>query len=134
MARILFVDDDAITLQILSKAAELLGHQAILSGSGEQAIELASTLQPDLIMLDMMMPDMDGLDVLSRLREKPHTAGIPVIILSAGVNLDDAVRVRAAGAQGYLMKPISLKKLLDTITRFAPGEKPAPADSSVEPL
>jgi CheY-like chemotaxis protein len=118
MAQILFVDDDAITLEILAKAAEVLGHQSILCNTSEQALIMAAERHPDLIMLDMMMPDMDGLSILSRLREQPGTAGIPIVMLSAGVNLNDDELAQQAGAQGYLTKPVSLKTLLDTISKF----------------
>lgn len=118
MANILFVDDDHITLEILGKAAEVLGHKAVLCVSGEEALKRAAEQTPDLVMLDMMMPDMDGLTVLSRLRAQPDTANIPVIVLSAGMNLNDNELVEAAGAQGYLTKPVSLKVLLETIRKY----------------
>jgi len=118
MARILFVDDDHITLEILGKAAELLGHQPILLGAGRATLATAEEKHPDLIMMDMMMPDMDGLAVLSQLRSSPATSAIPVVILSAGAAVDDSERVRAAGAQAYLNKPVSLSILMDTIKQF----------------
>jgi CheY-like chemotaxis protein len=118
MAHILFVDDDHITLEILGKAAELLGHKPILLDIGKSAVSTAEEEQPDLIMMDMMMPDTDGLTVLSELRSRPNTANIPVVILSAGSSWDDSDRVKAAGAQAYLNKPVSLTMLMDTIQKY----------------
>ena len=118
MARILFVDDEPVTLQILGKAAQLLGHQPILIQSSKKALALTGDQAPDLIMMDMMMPEMDGLDVLRILRSRAETADIPVVILSAGAGLDDRERVKAAGAQDYLTKPVSLNLLMDTIRKY----------------
>ncbi len=122
MARILFIDDDHITLEILGKAAEILGHQPILLSTARPVISVATDQKPDLIMMDMMMPDTDGLAVLGRLRANADTAAIPVVILSAGAAIDDSERVIAAGAQEYLNKPVSLNKLLETIKKYTSPE------------
>lgn len=121
MARIFFVDDDPVTLQILGKAAQVLGHSPILIKTGAEVLERVGTDAPDLIMMDMMMPDMSGLDILARLRAQPAMDCIPVVILSAGAALDDSERARQAGAQAYLPKPISLNVLLETIHKFTGG-------------
>ncbi|MDD5370388.1 MAG: response regulator [Anaerolineaceae bacterium] len=121
MAQIFFVDDDPITLQILGKAAQLLGHQPVLIETGQAVLDQVTRVQPDLIMMDMMMPDMDGLDVLTQLRANPTLAAIPVVILSAGAALDDGDRAKAAGAQEYIAKPVSLSVLLATIKKYAGG-------------
>ena len=118
MATVFFVDDDPVTLQILGKAAQILGHEPVLIVSGSEVLSRALENKPDLIMMDMMMPDMDGLDVLTALRNQPELEDIPIVILSAGAALDDGQRVQAAGAQGYLTKPLSLNTLLQTIKAF----------------
>jgi two-component system sensor histidine kinase RpfC len=118
MARILFIDDDPITLEILGKAAQILGHAPTLANQARPAIQTAADQQPDLIMMDMMMPDMDGLDVLACLRAQPSTSQIPVVILSAGATPDDAQLVMQAGAQEYLTKPVSLAVLVETIKKY----------------
>lgn len=121
MANILFVDDDPITLEILGKAARILGHTPTLVNEARPAIQVAGVLQPDLIMMDMMMPDMDGIDVLTHLKAQPITSTIPVVILSAGATPDDAVQAINAGAQEYLMKPVSLATLIETIRKYTRG-------------
>jgi CheY-like chemotaxis protein len=118
MASILFIDDDPVTLEILGKAARILGHTPTLANEARPAIQTAATLKPDLIMMDMMMPDMDGLDVLAALRAQPLTMNVPVVILSAGASPDDARLARAAGAQEYMNKPVSLAALVDTIKKY----------------
>ena len=119
MARILYVDDDDMTLDIMGKATEVLGHQPILVRSGKEVLEQISNACPDLIMLDMLMPDMDGLTLLESIRNmNSAAANIPVIILSAGTAKDDGVRAEAAGAQAFLYKPVSLVTLANTIQKF----------------
>lgn len=121
MANVLFVDDDPITLGILGKAAQLLGHAPILVNSARPAIQIAAEQKPDLIMMDMMMPDMSGLELLDCIRQQPETMHIPVIILSAGSTPEDAHLALEAGAQEYLTKPVSLAALLDTIKKYTAG-------------
>lgn len=119
MSKILFIDDDPVTLELMGQAAKLLGHQAVLARSGKQALQLVEAEMPGMVFLDLMMPDMDGLAVLKKLKTKESTKEIPVIILSAGASLDDSVVCENAGAQGYLLKPVPLQTLLDHIKRFA---------------
>jgi len=118
MIKILFVDDDPVTLELMGQAARLLGHQALLARSGADSIISVKEHKPGLIFLDLMMPDMDGLQVLGHLRKDDAARDIPVVILSAGASLDDAVVCQAAGAQDYLTKPVSLQTLMDTIKKF----------------
>ncbi len=118
MTRILFVDDDPITRKMLRKIAELAGHEAYTLESGFEALSQVVDIAPDLIVLDMMMPEMDGFSVLTRLQEDGETAHIPVVMLSAGSEMDAAERVLAAGAKAYLIKPISMDMLLEVISEY----------------
>ncbi len=115
LAHILFIDDDSITLRMLEKIATMAGHVPHTAQSGQVGVERASELGPDLIVVDMMMPDMDGLAVISKLKAQPDTAAIPVVVLSAGPEIDAEERITAAGAQAYLPKPISMDALLEVI-------------------
>ena len=121
MACILFVDDDTTTLEMLDKSVQILGHEALLANSGSQALALAVTGSPDLIVIDMMLSDMDGLALLSLLQQDPATAHIAVVILSAGAELDAAKVSQQAGAKDYLAKPIRLQKLKEVIERYTSG-------------
>jgi two-component system, cell cycle response regulator DivK len=119
MAQILFIDDDWIALNIYEKACRLLGHKAILADSGQHALLLAGKTRPALIFLDLVLAEMDGLQVLNQLRQSSDWSEIPVVILTSGVSQQDAEKVRAAGAQAYLSKPLSLDALYETIKTFA---------------
>jgi len=121
MARLLFVDDDPFTLETLARAAEVLGHQAILAGSGEEAIRLASQEAPDLIFTDMRLPDTDGVTLIGLLKSQEGVTGIPMFVLSASPAEDAEKRSEAAGARAYISKPIRLQTLLDIIQEYTSG-------------
>ena len=118
MARILFIDDDPMTLETLQRSIELFGHQAILASSGEQAKALVNEQSPDLIMTDMNLPDTDGISLVKELKHDPLIAKIPIIILSASPEMDATEISLAAGAEEFLTKPIRLEKLQSVIDRY----------------
>ncbi len=120
MARILFLDDDPITLHMLSKIVELAGHEPLIAVTGAEALEIAGVQRPDMIILDMNMPDMDGITVIESLRAEDQTAHIPALILSAAAEVDFGDKVRAAGGQEYLQKPMNMAKLLEIIEKYLP--------------
>lgn len=123
MARILFVDDDPNMLETLDRSAQLFGHQAMTADRGADALHLALTGAPDLIMTDMMLPDMDGVALLNRLRQNSATASIPVVILSASPEVDLAQMSQLGGADSYLSKPVRLQTLQKVIERYTSGER-----------
>jgi len=115
MARILFVDDDPYTLETLTKAVELFGHQAILASSGEEALRLAASTHADLIFVDLMLPDIDGLQVLDQIKLVAKNEQLPIYVLSAAADRNFSEQALALGAQAYLTKPLRLQTLLDII-------------------
>ena len=117
MARILFVDDDPYTLETLTKAVELFGHQAVLAGSGEEALRLLTGEMPDLIFIDLMLPDIGGLQVLKQLKNSPGGEQVPMYMLSAATERDMGEQTVDVGAVAYLSKPIRLQTLLDIIQK-----------------
>lgn len=123
MARILFVDDDPHMLETLDKSAQLFGHQAIIAKCGEEALKLATAQSPDLIMIDMMLPDMDGMALLDQLRQNDATASIPVVVLSASPEVDLARLSEQAGADSYLSKPVRLQTLQNVIEHYTSGTR-----------
>ena len=125
MALILFIDDDLGTRVLYEKACLILGHQSLAADSGQQGIILAGERQPNLIMLDLSLSDMDGLHVLVKLRQGIHTAHIPVVIISAGRSEQDEQVLKAVGAAAYLNKPVGLNALQHTIDLFATNVWPS---------
>lgn len=118
MARIMFVDDDPLTLETLRKSVSLLGHEALLASSGDIAQNTARTQLPDLILTDMHLPDMGGLELVEKLKGDPTTTHIPVIVLSASAEMDAQELSHTAGAEAFIAKPIRLQALQELIDRF----------------
>ena len=118
MARILCIDVDPMTLETLTNAVQIFGHQALQASTGQQALELAAEQPPDLIFLDLSLVDIDSLALVGMLGSQPATAAIPVLVLSAGPELDRADQAKAAGARAYLSKPIHLQTLIDVIDHY----------------
>jgi PAS domain S-box-containing protein len=110
--KILVVEDDRDLALLLRRQLEMEGYQVVLAGSGEDALWLAREEQPQLITLDIMLPDVDGFSVLERLKDHPATAPIPVVIVSV---LTDAEQGYAMGAVDYVVKPFAEDKLLESI-------------------
>lgn len=110
--QILLVDDNPINLQILYKTLQGSGYRLLIAKSGESALEIAERVRPSLVLLDIMMPGMDGFEVCYRLKQNPHTADVAVIFLSA---LDDSVaKVRgfATGGVDYIAKPFQADEVV----------------------
>src|SRR5580658_8759564 len=112
-ARLLVVDDEATILELLSGSLRLAGFEVVTAASGAEAVRAAASSRPDLILLDVMMPDGDGFEALRRIRS--GGAEVPVIFLTARDEEPDRVTGFAAGADDYVTKPFSLNELLGRI-------------------
>jgi diguanylate cyclase (GGDEF)-like protein len=129
MATVLIADDDAAVRRLLTAVLRPRGHTIIEAGNGEQALELAESRHPELIMSDLLMPAMDGYELVRRLRTAPGTARTPVIFLTAEYNESDAAELaRAAGVTRVLRKPCKPADVLAAVDH-ALGEAP-PTDAS----
>lgn len=110
MAKILVVDDEHLTVEMLSTFLSLIGHQAIGALSGRQTWDKLAYEEPDLVLLDIMLPDDNGLDICRKLRQNAATAHLPIIMISAHFPPMSS-EAATAGATGYLAKPIKLDAL-----------------------
>lgn len=109
---ILIVDDTQDNVHLLTQILTLRGYKVHTASEGKQALEAAATISPDLILLDIMMPGMDGYTVCERLKAKPETAHIPVIFISALNEPLDKVKAFAVGGVDYLTKPFQMEEIL----------------------
>ncbi len=112
MATILIVDDEPILRQMVREQLERHGLQIAEAGNGREALELAHRVSPDLILLDIVMPDLSGLEVCRTLKEEEMTRAIPVVLLTSRDGLEDRIRGLDAGANDYLTKPVQPGELL----------------------
>ena len=111
MATVLFIDDDSEMRNLMKVMLTRLGHTPTLAARGDEGLNLAWNSRFDLVILDLMMPDMDGFDVTRRLRADPRTKGMPILIFTARTQPADQEGAMQAGADGFLAKPIDPKEL-----------------------
>ena len=111
-ARVLVVDDESDITTILALALRRAGYQVSTAGDGLQALEVIAQELPDLVILDVMMPRLDGFDTLQRLRESAPTAAIPVILLTARAQGADRIKGLERGADDYVTKPFEPSELV----------------------
>lgn len=129
-AKILIVDDEPNLLRLMGYAVTLEGYEVVVAQSGKQALEKALSEQPDLVILDWMLPDISGLEVLNKLRRHQQTRDLPVIMLSARSEVDDKVKGLRAGADEYVTKPVDTEEMVARVEallrRAQLQEAPAP--------
>ena len=118
---VLVIDDDISSLQLTQDYLTGADYRVMCTNNGERGFVLALRHHPAVVVLDLMLPEQEGLALLAQLKENPHTAGIPVVFLSVVEAHQEAL---AAGAAGYLTKPISRERLLTTIKQTAQVERP----------
>ena len=105
-AKLLIVDDKTANLDLLREMLAPLGHQIFFATSGAKALGIAASVLPDLVLLDVMMPEMDGFETCRRFKEDPVLGEIPVIFVTARIDVEDLARGFAAGAVDYVTKPV----------------------------
>lgn len=123
MARILVVDDDAVNRDILRTRLEAAGYEVTEALNGEEGIAAAQKLPPDLIILDVMMPKVDGLLACRILKSDEKTKGIPIVMLTARSQQLEELRGWESGADEYLTKPCDHQRLLAVVAQFLAGAK-----------
>jgi DNA-binding response OmpR family regulator len=118
MARILVVEDDPDICQLVELFLQGAGHNIITAADGAQGVALAYQDLPDLIVMDLVLPGTDGWTAIDQLKRAARTAHIPILALSAHVQVDDRMRARAAGCDDFLAKPFDLERLLAQVMAF----------------
>jgi two-component system cell cycle response regulator DivK len=127
MARILVIEDNPANLKLASFLLGNVGHTVLSAVDAEAGLKLARAELPDLILMDIQLPGMDGLAATVQLKQDPVTAGIPVIALTALAMKADQEKTRAAGCDAYLVKPLRYQELYAVIdTQLARGKPQVP--------
>lgn len=130
--KLLIVDDDLETLRLISLMLQRQGYQVVTANDGRQALSQAQSELPDLIILDVMMPDVDGFEVAKRLRAAPETASIPILMFTAKSQVEDKVSGYEAGADDYLTKPIHPAELSARLKALLARTRARPTTSASE--
>jgi len=118
---ILVVEDNERNLKLLRDVLEYAGYDVRAARTGEDGIALAVKEPPDLVLMDLQLPGIDGTEALRRLRKNPRTADIPVVAVTAQAMKQDRERVLEAGFNGYVSKPISVRAFPDQVRGFLSG-------------
>ena len=118
---ILIIDDEPKNIILLRDLLQVIGYSTNEATNGKQGVELAKTSKPDLILIDIQMPEMDGLEATRILKTDATTRDIPVLALTSYAMKGDKERILEAGCDGYLAKPLDIKELLKTVAEYLSG-------------
>ncbi|MGN6153438.1 MAG: twitching motility response regulator PilH [Lysobacteraceae bacterium] len=121
MARILIVDDSPSQLMGIRRIVEKLGHEALTAEDGAAGVDVAKREIPDLILMDVVMPNLNGFQATRTISREPTTKHIPIVLVTTKDQDTDRVWGMRQGARAYLTKPFSETELADTITRYISG-------------
>ena len=115
---VLIVEDSELNMRLFNDLLEAFGYRTVKTRDGRQALPLAREHKPDLILMDIQLPEISGLDLTERLKKDPALKSIPVVAVTAFAMRGDEQKILAAGCDAYLSKPISVTTFLETIRRF----------------
>ena len=118
MSVILIVEDNEKNMKLVRDVLQFKGYQTLEAATGTEGLRLAREGRPDLVLMDIQLPDIDGITALERLRADPQTQKIPVVAVSASAMPDDQQRIIASGFDAYITKPINVKSFIETVERF----------------
>jgi two-component system, cell cycle response regulator DivK len=121
--QILIVEDNEKNMKLFRDVLNATGYRTVEATTGGEAVRLAAAHAPDLVLMDIQLPDLDGSEALGRLRADERTASIPVLALTAQAMYGDRERFLAAGFDGYISKPVNVVELLRTVRRYCDGRR-----------
>ena len=122
--RILVVEDNEKNMKLVRDVLLAKGYRTLEAATGRQAVQLAAEHAPDLVLMDIQLPDLDGVQALHLLRADARTATIPVLALTAQAMHGDRERFLAAGFDGYLSKPVDVRELIGAVREHCDGGRP----------
>jgi len=121
MSKILIVEDNVKNMKLVRDLLKAKGYETLEATTGEQGVALALANEPDLVLMDIQLPDINGIEAFERIRADPRTAAIPVVAFTASVTPTDRNRITQAGFSAFVSKPIELKQFLATVKRMVEG-------------
>ena len=123
MSTVLIVEDNDKNMKLARDVLGAKGYQTLEAVTGEEGVKLAKERRPDLVLMDIQLPGINGIEAFRQIRADPTTRGIPVIALTASVTPTDRSAITAAGFDAFLGKPINLKEFLETVKRLVERPK-----------
>jgi two-component system cell cycle response regulator DivK len=124
MSTILIVEDNEKNMKLARDVLQAKGYQTLEAVNGEEGVRLALEHKPDLVLMDIQLPDINGIEAFTRIRADAGTAHIPVVAFTASVTPMDRSRITDAGFDGFIGKPINLREFLETVRATVAGGKP----------
>ena len=121
---ILIVEDNEKNLKLVRDVLQYRGYQTIEAGTGEEGVRLAKERHPDLVLMDIQLPGIDGITALGQLRADASTRAIPVIAVTASAMTHDRKKIMAAGFDGYQSKPIRVREFMDAVREMLDRREP----------
>ena len=123
MNTVLIVEDNEKNMKLARDVLQAKGYRTLEAVTGEEGVKLAKDKAPDLVLMDIQLPGINGIEAFKQIRADPKTARIPVVALTASVTPTDRSQITAAGFDAFVGKPINLKEFLDTVKRLVEGGK-----------
>ena len=121
MSTILIVEDNEKNMKLVRDILQHRGHRTLEAITGEEGARLAVDGNPDLVLMDIQLPDINGIEAFRRIRANVDTAAVPIVAFTASVTANDLSRIDAAGFDAFIGKPINLKEFVDTVRRVVEG-------------
>jgi two-component system cell cycle response regulator DivK len=118
MSTILIVEDNEKNMKLVRDILRHKGHETLEAVNGEDGVRLAHERRPDLVLMDIQLPDIDGMEALGRIRADRSLDAVPVLAVSASVMPDDQQKIISSGFDAFITKPINLKQFVETVQRF----------------
>ena len=131
MAKILIVEDNALNIKLFCDLLAAHGHEPEAVTDSRNALDVAREFSPDLVITDIQLPHVSGLELIRMLRADDQLADVPIMAVTAYSARGDEERIREAGAQAYVSKPISVVRFAETVEQLLPGNGKPPADEPV---
>jgi two-component system, cell cycle response regulator DivK len=124
MSTILIVEDNERSLKLVRDVLQYRGHSTLEATNGADGVRLAREHRPDLILMDIQLPDLDGISALRQLRSDPAVAGTPIFAISASAMPDEQQAIVASGFDAYITKPLNLSQFIEAVERRLPRREP----------
>jgi two-component system cell cycle response regulator DivK len=121
VSTVLIVEDNDKNLKLVRDVLQLRGHRTLEAMTGTEGLRLAATGEADLVLLDIQLPDLDGISVLRRMRGDPALRDVPILAISASAMPEDQKRIIASGFDAYITKPINVKQFIEVVERHLRG-------------
>ena len=121
--KVLYVEDAAVIRDTISRLLEISGYEVAYAQNGEEGVEMALSWKPDVVLMDLRMPVMDGFKAINQIKTNPKTNHIPIFVISAWSSKKDRTKAKLEGADEYFVKPPDLNQLIESIERAVTSSK-----------